>query len=186
MTDITEAPTDGAVASADEPHRVPRDDLWGGVAWITLAVAILVASIRMDRLQDQDINPYTIPGLLPGLLSLLMLFFGSMLALRGLLAGGLHAVPGPASSAASAPGRTLLVIGLCAAFDVLLVGHGLPFWAAAAIFVAVAVLALERSGAGRNGRLPTAAAVVKAIVIGLATGGAATALFQQVFLVHLP
>ncbi|TBW38252.1 hypothetical protein EYW49_09920 [Siculibacillus lacustris] len=184
---MTEVPDAAAVAPpAETPHRSPHADLWGGVAWMGLAVAILVASIRMDRLADQDINPYTIPGLLPGLLSILMLFFGSMLALRGLLAGGLRQRFAAAGREAIAPGRTLLVIGLCAAFDVGLVGRGLPFWAAAAIFVTVAVLALERSGEGRIGRRPTPAAMLKAAVIGLATGGAVTALFQEVFLVHLP
>ena len=36
----------------------------------------------MDRLEAQHINPYTVPGLLPGLLGLVMILLGVLLALR--------------------------------------------------------------------------------------------------------
>src|SRR6267154_368231 len=39
--------------------------------------------------------------------------------------------------------RLLLVLGLCLTFGVVLVGHGLPFWLAAAIFVSTAILSLQ-------------------------------------------
>lgn len=190
MTENSETAAAGAAPAGDAAHAAARADLWSGGAWMTLATAILTASIRMDRLEDQDINPYTIPGLLPGLLACVMLFFGAMLALRairrGALAGARSAAGSRPARADSAPGRTLLVIGLCVAFDVLLVGHGLPFWAAAAIFVTVAILALERNPDTRIGHLPTPAAALKAAVIGVIAGVVVTTVFQEVFLVHLP
>ena len=39
--------------------------------------------------------------------------------------------------------RFLIVLGLCLAFSVVLVGHGLPFWLAAAIFVSATISVLQ-------------------------------------------
>ena len=50
--------------------------------------AVLVLSLRMDRLEAQNINPYTIPGLLPGLLGIVMLGLGILLGVRSWRRGG--------------------------------------------------------------------------------------------------
>ena len=42
-----------------------------------------------DRLEQQHINPYTVPGLLPGLLGLMMILLGTILALRSWRRGAL-------------------------------------------------------------------------------------------------
>src|ERR1700761_4230460 len=60
----------------------PRSDLLAAIGWMVLGGAILTGSLMMDRLEDQDINPYTIPGLLPGLLGIAMIILGALLALR--------------------------------------------------------------------------------------------------------
>ena len=45
-------------AQADGQHP-PRADLHDGLGWIALGVAVLIGSITMDRLERQDVNPYT-------------------------------------------------------------------------------------------------------------------------------
>src|SRR5664279_6598740 len=74
------------VAYADLPPEEARalaaNELRGGLAWMVFGIAVLVLSWRMDRLEAQHINPYTVPGLLPGLLGLVMLLLGTLLALR--------------------------------------------------------------------------------------------------------
>ena len=51
---------------ADLPRRgrapSPRSDLRGALGWMVFGVAVLVGSVTMDRLEQQDINPYTVPG----------------------------------------------------------------------------------------------------------------------------
>ena len=79
--------------SSHDPEAVvdPRADLLSAIGWMALGTAILIGSVMMDRLEDQDINPYTIPGLLPGLLGVAMIILGALLAIRkvsGLV--GLH------------------------------------------------------------------------------------------------
>lgn len=164
-----------------------RAELRQSLGWAVLGAAILVAALRMDRLESQGINPYTVPGLLPALLGIVMLLLAGLLALRSWRRGALQADPtiAPAFDAAHAR-RVALVIALCLTFGVVLVGHGVPFWAAAALFVSVAIVSLQtplRRAAGRRLGLRD---VAIAVAVGLGAGGAITLVFQQVFLVRLP
>ena len=82
--------------------------------------------------------------------------------------------------------RLALVLGLCLAFGVGLVGHGLPFWLAVVIFVTASILSLQYQ------QRPATESPIKlrqfaaATAIGLGAGIAITIIFQDFFLVHLP
>ena len=184
------SPTDTPPATAapdDEHHRLARSDLEGGVGWMVLGSAILIASVRMDRLEEQHINPYTIPGLLPGLLSVVMLMLGFLLFVRSWRRGGLH--PGVGESMQErwiATKRIIMVLGLCATFAVILVGHGLPFWLAGASFVTVAILTLQHAKRVAAGQKLTLRKVLTTALIGLGAGLMITLVFQEIFLVRLP
>jgi hypothetical protein len=162
-----------------------RSDFLSALGWMGLGIAILIGSVTMDRLEKQDINPYTIPGLLPGLLGIAMTILGMLLGLRSWR-------PHLLASANRAPidraelKRLLLVLGLCLAFGVGLVGHGLPFWLAAAIFVTVAILALQYQQRKSAGELLNLRRFVTVAAIGLGAGAVITIVFQEIFLVRLP
>lgn len=164
----------------------PRADFIAALGWIALGTVILVASWTMDRLEKQDVNPYTVPGLLPGLLGIAMMLLGSGLALRSWRRGALRPAAATAPRPAGSVWQLWLSIGLCVAFDIGLVGHGLPFWAAAALFVTVAILSLQHAQRKAAGLRLTPRAALTAVVIGLGAGGAITLVFQQIFLVRLP
>jgi hypothetical protein len=141
----------------------------------------------MDRLESQDINRYTVPGLLPALLGIVMLLLAGLLALRSWRRGALARDAGEAPPFDAANARRIaLVLVLCLVFGVVLVGHGLPFWAAAAIFVSVAIVSLQQPLRRAAGRRLGLRDVALAVAIGLGAGGAITLVFQQVFLVRLP
>ena len=164
-----------------------RAELRQALGWAALGLAILVASIRMDRLESQHINPYTVPGLLPGLLGIAMLFLAALLGWRAVRAGALSSaarVHRPIDRAVAT--RIALVIGLCVAFGVGLVGHGLPFWLAAAIYVSVAILAFEQPRRAQEGRSISMRDILFALAVGLGAGGMITLVFQVLFLVRLP
>jgi hypothetical protein len=180
-----------AAPSGEAPSPAPasRTDLWEGLSWAALGATILVLSVQMDRLADQGVPPYAAPGLVPGLLGIVMVLFGGLVALRA------RRPPSPTPEAGAAtperrpelqPGRLALVIGLCLTFSVVLVGHGLPFWLASSVFVAVSILVLQQPERHAAGRGLDARALIVAAVIGLCAGGAATLVFQRLFLVHLP
>lgn len=175
-------------SSAGEPETAVRlrSDFLSAIGWMALGIAILIGSITMDRLEKQDINPYTIPGLLPGLLGIAMTILGALLAARSwhphLLASLFN---GPPADRAEQK-RLLLVLGLCLVFGVGLVGHGLPFWLAAAVFVTVAILSLQYQQRQATGTKLNLRMVVTAATIGLGAGFAITLVFQEFFLVRLP
>jgi hypothetical protein len=180
------------------PAAASRTDLWEGLCWAAFGAAILVLSVQMDRLDDQGVPPYAAPGLVPGLLGIVMVLFGGLVALRVLRprSAVAEASARPTGAGASAapperrpelhPRRLALVIGLCLTFSVVLIGHGLPFWVAASVFVAVSILVLQQPERRAAGRGLDARALTVAAVIGLCAGGAATLVFQRLFLVHLP
>jgi hypothetical protein len=182
------SPAEAASSSHEAQDLVRlRSDFFSALGWMGLGIAILIGSVMMDRLEKQDINPYTIPGLLPGLLGIAMIILGAVLALRswrhGLLA---HAVStGPAMRQAERK-RLVLVLGLCLTFGVVLVGHGLPFWLAAAIFVMVSIIALQAGQDPLTGHRISLRLAVTAAAIGLGAGFAITLVFQELFLVRLP
>jgi len=182
---VQPSPTDTPTSAADA-HAAARAGLAQACGWAALGLAVLVASLRMDRLESQHINPYTVPGLLPALLGIAMMLLGSLLALRSWKRGALSADRSVARIDPAVLRRVVLVLALCVVFGVVLVGHGLPFWLAAAVFVSVAIVTLQRPqrlAAGRSLGLRDAAI---AFVIGLGAGGAITLVFQQLFLVRLP
>jgi hypothetical protein len=177
-----------ADAPADErdPHAIARSELLQAGGWITLGGAVLIASLRMDRLESQHINPYTVPGLLPGLLGIAMMLLGTLLALRSWRRGALAGTIAASSFDAAMARRVALIVALCVTFGVVLVGHGLPFWLAAALFVSVTIVLLQRPQRIAAGERLGLRKLVVAAIIGLGAGEIITLVFQQVFLVRLP
>jgi hypothetical protein len=173
-------------SSASHPESAgtsPRDDVIGGLLWMLLGLVILIASWRMDRLEAQDINPYTIPGLVPGLLGLGMMFFGTLMLARGCRNGGLHAVSISGSESKTAYGRLALALILCIGYAVVLLGR-VPFWLAASLFVSTSIFVLRFAELRAKAQLLRGATT--AIVIGIGSGALVTILFEKIFLVRLP
>jgi hypothetical protein len=145
-----------------------------GIAWALFGATVLIASWRMDRLDSLHINPWSAPGLMPGVLGALMLFFGIALALRR---------GGEVVGVEASPRRTALALVLCVAFAGGLLGRGLPFWLTAAFFLFASILAfrlLDREAIPRW-RLALSSAVIAvcaALVISF--------VFEDLFLVRLP
>lgn len=173
-------------ASDSSAKADPHAELRASLGWMAAGLVIFIASIRMDRLEAQNINPYTVPGLLPGLLGLLMFVLGGLLALRSWRRGGARPTPGVVHATRSEWTRIALVIALCVVFDVVLVGHGLPFWLAAWIFVSGSILVLQHQIRRAEGLGYTPRHVLKSLAIGLGAGIIITGVFQELFLVRLP
>ena len=151
------------------------------LGWIAFGVAVLVASWRMDRLESLRINPWSAPGLMPGVLGALIVLFGAALALRAQKGDA----PQAAANGTSA-WRAFLAAALCVGYAGGLLGHGLPFWLLSAMFLFAAILAfrwLDRdaedgASLGRLALSSAAIALCSSLAIGL--------VFERVFLVRLP
>jgi len=145
-----------------------KSDTIQGLAWIATGGAIVYASWTMDRLERHGAALYTAPGLVPGLLGLVLLVLGVVLALRNRRAA--------ASGAPVRWGNTPLVLALCLGYAVGLVGR-MPFWLATFLFVTAFIALFEYPARHRMALAP---------LYGAATSLIVTYLFEIVFLVRLP
>ncbi|VTU31096.1 tripartite tricarboxylate transporter TctB family protein [Variovorax sp. RA8] len=189
-TTSTDADLEAAEAQADaaafERRTSPRSDLRQALGWIALGIVTTIGALNMDRLEKQDINPYTAPGLLPGLLGGVIVFFGLLLLYRSWrrLSGSTQVLHTRTAADRTEARRIGTVLALCIGFAAGLVGHGLPFWLATTLFVSVTIAILQfTERTAKNRRLRGFAF---ALAVGLGTGVATTFVFQELFLVHLP
>jgi hypothetical protein len=174
-------------ASHDEERMPPRADLADAAGWIALGIAVLAGSLAMDRLEQQHINPYTVPGLLPGLLGIAMILLGAVLALRSWRRGAFTEPHPPAHADDREQRRRVwIVIALCVGYGVVLVGHGIPFWLASTLYVTASILILQRLSRDPQERRLSPRAWIQALVIGLVASLATHLVFQELFLVRLP
>ena len=162
-----------------------RADLYSGLGWIALGGAIAVGSWRMDRLEHLGVSFYTAPGLVPGILGLLMMLGGAALAVRALGedALGREQRP-PVLLDAATLKRAGIALLLALGFAVALVGHGVPFPVAAAIYLFLQIAVLQYPERKAKGEVARGLAAAAAVAVGAAL--VISLLFQEVFLVRLP
>jgi DMSO/TMAO reductase YedYZ heme-binding membrane subunit len=152
-----------------------RSDAAQGLFWIALGGAIFYASWTMDRLATLGVKPFSAPGLLPGILGIFFVVLGLAMLLRG------------RSQAQGEPiqwRRLLLPIALCLGFAAGMVGRGLPFWAAAWIFIAVMIWTLQYRERKALGQLVRLAGI--SLSVGAGASVAISLVFQELFLIRLP
>jgi putative tricarboxylic transport membrane protein len=165
-----------------------RADLVTGVAFVALGLAILVESLRMPRFEHLNINPYSVPGLVPGMLGLIILLLGGALALRAARAGGWRREAGEGGGVRGALAdvgarRVALSVLLTVGYAGGLVGR-VPFWLATALFVFAFTALFEWREAETPRRRWTNLAAAAALAV--ATSAAVSWVFRYVFLVRLP
>ena len=161
----------------------PFVDLVAGGFWLALAIAIMVGAWTMDRLAHLKIPIFTVPGLVPGLLGAAIAMASLVLIVRSLRAGALAGAHWPSVKLAE-HWRLIAVLVLCLSYAIGLIGHGLPFWLASAIFVAVFIFVFQFTERRRDGTLPRG--VLVAVTTGLISGLVIHYAFQDLFLVRLP
>ena len=162
-----------------------RAALGGGAFWIALGAAIAIASWNMDRLERLGVSFFTAPGLMPGILGVLMILCGAVLAVRALRAGALGPRQGPAlllePQTLRRAGITLV---LALGFAIGLVGHGVPFPVAAAVYLFLQIAIVQYPERKAKGEVRRGLAM--AAIVAMSAAAVISTLFQHVFLVRLP
>ncbi len=169
------------------PHSLIRADLVTAAVLLSLGLFVVAEAWRMPRLEERQINPLTVPGIVPGLLGLVLVAMASVLLIRSIRAGGLRSRSDTEEAAGEGDGsswrRLGLTAALCLAYAAGLVGH-VDFRLATGLFV-FAFVALFEWNPGqsliRHGRTVGWAAVQAALV-----ALAVAVVFQELFLVRLP
>lgn len=160
-----------------------RADFRFSIVLIALGIATVIESLRMPRFAELDVEVYTAPGLVPGVLGLIILTLGGALCLRAARAGGWRPAGGGLRLADPAMRRLLLSLALCLGYAGGLVGQ-MPFWLATFVFAALFVLVFEWPLA--QDRAARVRGVAFALVFGVLLSAAVSYVFQEIFLVRLP
>jgi hypothetical protein len=171
------------VEAPRERQPSARADVVSGAVWLAIGVAIVIGSWQMDRLEKQGVQWFAAPGLVPGILGLCILGAALVIVSRSVLRIA-RGAPGGAAAGGATLGRAALTLALCAAFALGLVGHGLPFGVAAAIYLFLHIFLLELPERRARGEVARGALVAAGVAVGVAT--AVTLVFQELFLVRLP
>lgn len=171
------------------PHSLVRADLITAIILVCFGLGVVEEAWRMPRLAERQINPLTVPGLVPGLLGAVLAIMGAILLVRSVYAGRHRPAPAHPDAAATGPvsgdswGRALLTGLMCFAYAAGLVGH-VDFRAATALFVFAFVVVFEWA----PGDTPSLRArkVGLAAVLAVLVAVAVALVFQELFLVRLP
>ena len=138
----------------------------------------------MDRMEKMGVSFFTAPGLVPGVLGVLMAACGLVLVARAWREGafGVAQRP-PVLLRPDALARIGVTLVLCLGFALVLVGR-VPFWTAAAAYLFLQIVVLQYPERKARGEVVRGLVVAGAIALG--AGGTIAFLFQEVFLVRLP
>lgn len=172
-----------------EAAPTPRADLHDAAGWVIFGLAIIIVSWNMSRLEDQHINPLTIPGLVPGLLGAGMVIVGTILGIRSWerhRRESIHTAAVVDRHARLRRKRVLATIILCCGYSIVLIGHGLPFWLASSIYVTGSILVLGRLHIDPNRHPINLRAINHALLIGVGSSVVVWLVFERLFLVRLP
>ena len=159
------------------PRGMTRFDLGFSVLLVALGMAVIIESWRMPRLENLAVEPYSAPGLVPGILGIVLSLLGLILLLRSIkrvLAGDPGAATEPLDSK-----RFLLAVAITLSYAAGLVGN-IPFWLATFLFVTVFIIVFEHPA-----KQPVWA-WFSACLQGAITAAVVTLVFRYLFLVRLP
>ena len=168
---------------AEEGVPSPRSDLISGGVWVVIGAAITIGSWNMDRLANQGVPGFAAPGLVPGILGVLILLTALVIVMRSVARGALTPA-GRGEPGRATLGRTALTLSLCLGFAAGLVGHGLPFWVAAGTYLFLHIFLLQLPERRAAGQVRRGIAVAAAVALGASV--TISMLFQYAFLVRLP
>ena len=168
----------------DKPDTMTKADLVTGVVLIAVSAVVVEESWRMPRFEELNVNPYSVPGIVPGILGVILLILGIVLTTRSILRGG-HRLGWSRQSlgqclADSGIRRLLVAVVLTVGYAGGLVGW-LPYWLATFLFVFLFVAYFEWDS-GRDRRRIT----LFAFILAACTSGLVTWVFSDIFLVTLP
>jgi len=158
-----------------------RVNVYSGLVVTALGLVGLVESYRMPRFTERGIDPHTIPGLTPGILSAALALMGAVLAVRAL--GGIGASTELTSWNRGSVMRMALTLLATLVYGLLLFGN-LHFVWATTLFIFVFTLGAELINPSRRASIGMTA--VGALALALIAAVSINFIFTNVFLVRLP
>ena len=135
------SPFDDSIMEDEKPS--PFADLVTGAGFLALAAAIVIGAWRMDRLQHLQASIYTAPGLVPALCSAARSDSWPCCSWRAPSARAHWRRRHGRRCRFADHWRLIAILALSLIYAIGLIGRGLPFWLASAIYVAATVFVFQ-------------------------------------------
>ena len=169
-----------------DDRTMHKADFVTAIVLMAFSITALVLSLRLPRLEHRNINSWTVPGLVPGFLSVVILILATVLLIRSIVNRGWQlGITGKGIGAflrSEAFFRLALTIGLGVIYAVVLVGT-IPYWLATFVYILSFILIFElRPNADRKPVRIVVFAFVETVIATAVIAG----VFQYLFLVDLP
>lgn len=166
-------------------RSINRTDLVAGLIVISLGMFALIGSWQMPRFENRGADPFTIPGLTPGLLGIIITILGLMLLLRAVrgynVSGG--SKPTITDWSRSSALRTIFTVVAVIIYASLLFGR-MHFVLATTIFVFAFSFGSEWINSERKHSIPVTA--ILSLILAVCAAFAIHYVFTSIFLVRLP
>lgn len=172
------------------PHQSPTTmdklDFVSSIVLTLFGVGVLVESLRMPRLENLNVNPYTVPGLVPGFLGILLTVCGMVILVRSVLRRGwqlgLSAENIVSWARSGATRRVVMTLILTLTYALVLFPY-VPFYIATPVFIFAFIVSAEAMALGA---WPRWQAVLSGLIVAISIGLIVGYVFQELFYVRLP
>lgn len=170
-----------------KPDTMTKADLITGLLLIIFSLTIIEESWRMPRLEQLGVHPSSVPGLVPGMLGVILLILGAVLTVRSFRRGGYRLGINREGLVRTLllPGNLHLLVTLVLSigYASFMIGN-MPYWLATGLFTFSFIAVFEwRPDADRRARVR---ALAIAAIIAIAVSWIVTWTFANLFLVTLP
>jgi putative tricarboxylic transport membrane protein len=168
-------------------ENMPRADFLTSILLLVFGIAVLIVSIKMPRFETMGVNPYSVPGIVPGFLGVAIAFLSLILFIRSIIQKGYRVgltkevVKGFLYSDSTR--RFLLSLALCVTYGVFLLGR-IPYHIATGLFVLVFIIAFEFEF--KESLLSQRKTIISSLAEAVLVSAGVTFLFRYLFLVKLP
>jgi len=167
--------------------NMPKADFITAIVLIVFGITVLLISIGMPRFEDQEVNPYSVPGVVPGFLGAILGVLGITLLIRSVIQKGYRFEFTSDGFRAwlrdDSTRRLLLTLVLCIFYALVLVGT-LPYALGTILFIFafIAIFEYRRGVSPAKQKKMFLFAALTAVISGISIW----VVFRYGFLVSLP
>jgi Tripartite tricarboxylate transporter TctB family len=170
-----------------QDRNMPKADFVTAIGLALFGLAVLVRSLQMPRFENLGVNPYSVPGIVPGLLGLIFVILGLILLVRSIRQRGyklgLNAVVVKEYLSDDSTRRFLLSLFLCVAYGVFVLRRlAYPIATGLFVFIFIFIFEFRRQKSMAFQKRVFLTALFEAILV----SGGVTLVFRYLFLVDLP
>ena len=170
-----------------EERNMPRADFITSIGLIAFGIIVLVLSIQMPRFEEQGVNRFSVPGIVPGFLGSIIAVLGLVLLIRSIIRKGYKlGLDGAAVGRffkAEMTKRFAVTILVSVAYGWGLIAR-INYEVATAIYIFAFIVIFDVKW--KQGIKTQWKKILIAFIVAVLVGGVVGTTFRRLFLVNLP